>query len=113
MRFFAASSYGRYGKYMGMMWGEGRGGPWRSREKPERPADKEVRRANGRRIVRLFRPYWRKLSFVCGLIFVSSALGVVSPFLLREILDTAFQVKPNGDAVVDLPLLTWLAGGMV
>src|SRR5262249_40120887 len=62
--------------------GGGRGGPWGTGEKPERPADKAVRRANGRRIVRLFRPYWGPLSIVMGLIVVSSALGVVSPFLL-------------------------------
>ena len=58
-------------------------------EKPERPADKAVRRANLRRIARLFRPYRVRLAAVCALILVSAALGVVSPFLLRHVLDTA------------------------
>ncbi len=56
---------------------------------PERPADPAVRQANLRRIVRLFRPYRARLAVVCALIVFSAALGVVSPFLLRDILDTA------------------------
>jgi ATP-binding cassette, subfamily B, bacterial len=100
---------------MGMMFreGGGGGGPWGQRERPERPADKAVRRANGRRITRLFRPYSGKLSFVFLLIIVSSALGVVSPFLLRGILDNAIKVPEHGPAQVDMHLLTLLAGGMV
>ena len=53
---------------------------------PERPADPEVRRANLRRIGRLFRPYWRRLSLLLGLIVVSAGLGVVPAFLLRRVL---------------------------
>ncbi len=62
---------------------------------PERPADPAVRKANLRRIIRLFRPYRARLGLVCGLIVVSAALGVVSPFLLREVLDIAIQVDPD------------------
>ncbi len=75
-------------------------------EKPERPADKAVRRANLRRIARLFRPYRVRLSGVCALILVSAALGVVSPFLLRHVLDTAIPHHRTG-------LLTALVGGMI
>ena len=46
-------------------------------EKVERPADKAVRRANLRRIGRLFRGYWGKLSVVTVLIVVASLLGVI------------------------------------
>jgi len=53
---------------------------------PERPADPEVRRANLRRIGRLFRPYWRRLSLLLGLIVVSAGLGVIPAFLLRRVL---------------------------
>src|SRR6201981_3905524 len=53
---------------------------------PERPADPEVRRANLRRIGPLFKPYWRRLSFLLGLIVVSAGLGVVPAFLLRRLL---------------------------
>ena len=63
-------------------------GGFTPREKTERPADKAVRRANLRRIGRLFRPYWAKLSIVTVLILVASALGVIPAFLLRAVIDT-------------------------
>jgi ATP-binding cassette subfamily B protein len=94
-------------------FGGGGRGPWSPREEVQRPADRAVRRAHGRRIVALFRPYWAKLGFVSFLIVLSSGLGVVSPFLLREILDTAIQIGPDSTATVDLPLLAWLTGGMI
>src|SRR5205809_6299513 len=53
---------------------------------PERPIDPEVRRANLRRIGQLFKPYWRRLSGLLGLIVVSAGLGVVPAFLLRRVL---------------------------
>jgi ATP-binding cassette, subfamily B, bacterial len=85
-----------------------------SSEPPKRPADPAVRKANLRRIIRLFRPYKARLSLVCGLIVVSAALGVVTPFLLREVLDTAIVVNPSTDqASVRLGLLTALVAGMV
>ena len=77
-----------------------------SGDPPERPADPAVRRANFRRIVRLFRTYRARLAAVSGLIFVSAALGVVSPFLLREVLDVAIPQE-------DVGLLTVLVAGMV
>src|ERR671918_571420 len=73
---------------------------------PERPADPAVRRANFRRIVPLFRAYRKRLSAVSALIFVSAALGVGSPFLLREVLDVAIPEQRVG-------LLTALVAGMV
>jgi ATP-binding cassette subfamily B protein len=73
---------------------------------PERPADPAVRRANFRRIVRLFRPYRARLGAVSALIVFSAGLGVVSPFLLREVLDVAIPEENVG-------LLTALVAGMV
>jgi ATP-binding cassette, subfamily B, bacterial len=73
---------------------------------PERPADPAVRRRNFHRIVRLFRPYRKRLAAVSGLIVFSAALGVVSPFLLREVLDVAIPDENVG-------LLTALVAGMV
>src|SRR5579862_6788908 len=99
---------------MAVVFREGGGrGPWGPREKVERPADKAVRRANGRRIVRLFRPYWGKLGVVSLLIVVSSGLGVVSPFLLRDVLDKAIVVSRGAPTVVHLGRLTFDAVGMV
>jgi ATP-binding cassette, subfamily B, bacterial len=65
-----------------------------------------VRKANLRRIVRLFRPYRARLGGVSALIFVSAGLGVVTPFLLREVLDVAIPEENVG-------LLTVLVAGMV
>jgi ATP-binding cassette subfamily B protein len=72
----------------------------------ERPTDPAVRKANLRRALKLFSPYRARLSAVAALIFVSAGVGVVSPFLLRQILDDAL---PNRDA----RQLTWLVLGMI
>jgi ATP-binding cassette subfamily B protein len=77
-----------------------------SDEPPERPADPAVRKANFRRIVRLFRPYRARLGAVSALIVFSAAIGVISPFLLREVLDVAIPEENVG-------LLTALVAGMV
>ena len=66
-----------------------------SLEPPVRPADPAVRKANVRRIVTLFKRYKAKLAAACGLILFSAAIGVIPPFLLREVLDTAIQVSPD------------------
>jgi ATP-binding cassette subfamily B protein len=77
-----------------------------SDEPPERPSDPAVRKANFRRIIRLFRPYKARLGVVSTLIVFSAGIGVVSPFLLREVLDVAIPEENVG-------LLTALVAGMV
>ena len=59
-----------------------------------------------RRIASLFRPYRRPLGSVLALIVVSASLGMISPFLLREILDVALPQR-------DQELLAALVGGMI
>jgi len=59
-----------------------------------------------RRIFRLFRPYRGRLAVVGLLVGASSLVSVASPFLLREILDTAIPQGRTG-------LLTLLALGMI
>jgi ATP-binding cassette, subfamily B, bacterial len=59
-----------------------------------------------RRIATLFRPYRLRLSGLLALIFVAAGLGVVSPFLLREVIDTAIPKH-------DTALLSALVGGMI
>jgi ATP-binding cassette, subfamily B, bacterial len=81
--------------------------PWFSPEEvPERPADRAVRRANLRRVARLFAPHRRWLSAVLGLIFLSAILGMVSPFLVRDIFDEALPDR-------DTTLLNVLVGGLI
>ena len=64
------------------------------REPVERPSDPAVRRAHLRRIGRLFKPYWPKLSVVTTIILVSSALGVIPAFIIKELFNTAI---PEGN----------------
>ena len=59
-----------------------------------------------RRIAALFRPYRGRLAVVLGLIALSAGLGMVSPFLLREVLDEAIPQRDTG-------LLTLLVLGMI
>jgi ATP-binding cassette, subfamily B, bacterial len=75
-------------------------------DRPERPADKALRRHNLRRVRGLFRPHRRPLAAVLGLIFLSAGLGMISPFLLRAVLDTAIPER-------DTTLLTALVAGMI
>ncbi|MGH3022453.1 MAG: ABC transporter ATP-binding protein [Gaiellaceae bacterium] len=87
---------------------DGGGGRWSFArdEPPERPADPEVRRANLRRVARLFRAYRRRLAAVLALIFASALLGIVSPFLIRDIFDEALPEDDNR-------LLTLLVLGLI
>ncbi|GHH72151.1 multidrug ABC transporter ATP-binding protein [Streptomyces sulfonofaciens] len=59
-----------------------------------------------RRILRLFRPYRGRLAVVGLLVCASSLVSVVTPFLLRAILDTAIPQGRTG-------LLSLLALGMI
>ncbi len=59
-----------------------------------------------RRVTALFTPYRARLFAVLGLIVVSASLGVVSPFLLRDVLDTAIPENRDG-------LLIALVAGMI
>jgi ATP-binding cassette subfamily B protein len=75
---------------------------------PVAPEDVQMARQPGeiRRIAALFRPYRRRLLIVLALIALSAGLSMISPFLLREVLDHAI---PAGDTTQ----LTWLVGGMI
>jgi ATP-binding cassette subfamily B protein len=75
-------------------------------EAPERPADPAVRRANLRRVAILFKPYRWRLAAVLALIFLSALLGIVAPFLVRDIFDVAL---PEDDD----QLLTFLVLGLI
>ena len=75
------------------------------RAKPPDLMDPE-RKRDTRRVIRLFARYRLRLAAVIVLIIFSSALAMISPFLLRAVLDTAL---PNKDG----PLLTELVLGMI
>src|SRR5437764_7296706 len=80
---------------------EANGGP--PRPEQQLPPDVHVPLS---RIARLFRNYRRRLAILLALIVLAAGIGVVSPFLLRGILDTAIPQR-------DTKLLTLLVLGMV
>jgi ATP-binding cassette, subfamily B, bacterial len=91
-----------HGQGMGGGGGRIASGP---REEPPPPLDPD-RPRDRRRVLGLFRPYRVRLASVLGLIVFSSALSMVSPFLLRAVLDNAI---PHGNTT----LLSELVGGMI
>jgi ATP-binding cassette subfamily B protein len=71
-----------------------------------RPEDMPTTPVSLLRVGRLFGPYRRRLSALLALIFLSAGLGVISPFLLRGVLDEAIPRR-------DTALLSLLVGGMI
>jgi ATP-binding cassette subfamily B protein len=70
------------------------------------PEDVHTPHVSLRRVGALFVPYRMRLAWLLTLIFVAAGLGVVSPFLLRAVLDNAY---PHHDTT----LLTELVLGMI
>ncbi|MFJ5921639.1 ABC transporter ATP-binding protein [Kitasatospora sp. NPDC092948] len=70
------------------------------------PEGAEKQPAQVRRILGLFRPYAGRLAVVGLLVAASAVVSVVTPFLLRAVLDTAIPERRTG-------LLTLLALGMI
>ncbi|HEY2795804.1 MAG TPA: ABC transporter ATP-binding protein [Micromonosporaceae bacterium] len=71
------------------------------------PDEQEApRKVSVRRIIRLFRPYRALMIALLSLVLVRSVVTVISPFLLRAILDDALPHH-------DVGLLSMLAGGMI
>ncbi len=89
-------------------YGEGGGGlGGRHRPSPPPPLDPNRERAGlTRRIFALFRPYRGRLTAVLILIAVSAGLSMISPFLLRDVLDHAIPENRND-------LLIALVAGMI
>ncbi|WP_447035411.1 ABC transporter ATP-binding protein [Streptomyces sp. DSM 118878] len=71
---------------------------------PQAPGQEPPRQM--RRILRLFRPYRARLALVGLLVCAASLVSVATPFLLKEILDTAIPQGRTG-------LLSLLALGMI
>src|SRR6478672_8844619 len=80
--------------------GSGRGR--RGRGEPPSLMDPE-RKRDPHRILALFAPYRARLAAVMGLIVFASGLGIISPFLLKAVLDTALPER-NGTLLTELVL---------
>ncbi len=72
----------------------------------DRKGEPTLSPAERRRMLALFRPYRGRLGAVLALIGLSAGLGMISPFLLRGVLDEAI---PNQDTI----LLAELVVGMI
>jgi ATP-binding cassette subfamily B protein len=82
---------------------------------PERPADPATRRANLRRIGRLFLPYKLRLGGVLLLIVVSAGLGVVPAFLLKHVLEAIGRndtraLSLNAGGIIAIAVVTGVLG---
>ncbi len=85
----------------------GSGGSGRRSGQKEQPALLDpTRERDGRRILRLFKPYRARLAIVLLMIIASSAISLLNPFLLRDALDTGLI---GGDSKV----LTEAVAGMI
>jgi ATP-binding cassette subfamily B protein len=62
-----------------------------------------------RRILRLFNPYRMRLSGLLGMIVISAGISMISPFLLRDLLDNVLSQGSN----LNTRTLTLLVAGMV
>jgi ATP-binding cassette, subfamily B, bacterial len=71
-----------------------------------RPEDIPATPVSLRRIGRLFVPYRRRLGFLLALIVLTSLSNVITPFLLRGVIDKAIPQR-------DVGLLSALVGGMI
>src|SRR6059058_4316942 len=82
---------------------------------PERSPDPAVRRANFRRIGRLFAPYKLRLGGVLFLIVVSAGLGVSPAFLLKRVLEAIGRndttaLSFNAGAMIAIAIVTGALG---
>jgi ATP-binding cassette subfamily B protein len=84
----------------------GRGGRFRTPDKPTAEEKRQAGEVSLRRIARLFAPHRWSVIGVVAIIVASSIVGLASPFLLRAIIDTALPQQ-------NLRLLVILAGAMV
>ncbi len=93
---------------MSHFFGEGGrfGGGRRAMAEGPRAQDLPAAPVSLRRIAALFRPYRLRLGGLLALIFLAAGLGVISPFLLRRILDSALPHKNTRE-------LTLLVAGMI
>jgi len=77
---------------------------------PKEVPDVPARPGTFRRIVQIFKPYRRKVTFVALLILVTSGLGLINPLLIKSAFETLL-----GDGPVEerLNTLYWIVGVMV
>ncbi|HJQ97681.1 MAG TPA: ABC transporter transmembrane domain-containing protein, partial [Candidatus Polarisedimenticolaceae bacterium] len=72
----------------------------------EAPKGTKIEPGDLRRIGGYLLPAWRPTTLILLCILTTSALGLIPPLLIREVIDRAIPAK-------DKALLAWLVGGMI
>ena len=67
---------------------------------------KKLRRGTLRRVLRLYQPYRWQLTIVIVLVLVTAVLGIVTPLLIRRLIDDSIPNKNRSE-------LVWLIGVMI
>ncbi|HCK79665.1 MAG TPA: hypothetical protein DHW34_06590 [Actinobacteria bacterium] len=67
------------------------------------PSDSSVPKGTIPRVIRLFAPHKAELIAVSLLVLITGGLGIITPLLIRDVIDKA--LFPNGTTNADLPLL--------
>ncbi|CAN5445361.1 ABC transporter ATP-binding protein [soil metagenome] len=69
-------------------------------------ADKKVSKQTLKRVAGFFKPYWRRVLLTIVAILITAALGLINPYLLKYVIDTAIPER-------NLSKLYWAVGLMV
>jgi ATP-binding cassette, subfamily B, bacterial len=76
---------------------------WSSNYSPDRPQMR--RKVEWRRIVSLFRPYWREQALVFACIVIAAVLGLVPGLMTASIIDSAIPHKSFRELAVDVGII--------
>ncbi|MGD0969419.1 MAG: ABC transporter ATP-binding protein [Candidatus Aquilonibacter sp.] len=76
---------------------------WSSNYSPDRPQMR--RKVEWRRILTLFRPYWREQLLVFGCIVIAAVLGLVPGLMTASIIDSAIPHKSFRELAVDVGII--------
>jgi len=81
----------------------GHGLMWGSQFSPDKP--KMQRKVDWRRVLALFRPYWREQSLVFGCIVIAALLGLVPGLMTARIIDVAIPQKNFHELLIDVGII--------
>ncbi|MGB6987365.1 MAG: ABC transporter ATP-binding protein [Candidatus Aquilonibacter sp.] len=81
----------------------GHGLMWSNNYSPDRP--KVQRKIEWRRILVLFRPYWREQALVFGCIVIAAVLGLVPGLMTARIIDVAIPQKNFHELLIDVGII--------
>ena len=76
---------------------------WSNNYSPDKP--KVRRKVEWRRILSLFRPYWREQSVVFVCIVISALLGLIPGFMTARIIDVAIPQKNFHEVMLDVGII--------